>query len=224
MTASAPSSPRPGRAAPAGHPVGALLVLLIVALLTMLPCAGQAKALDGSAHPVPAPAPVSAVSVISVEVATGQAPHSGHAAQTTRPARAAKLAEPEPEPEPRTEPRPGAEPATGKAAKAAQAAKATQATQATKPSKASEHHRIAEDQGHWILCTADGEPPRNNGCSSHPFCPQDAQLPNPPPHPQPAVTPVTQPAPEALPRVAPAGLLDGSHPVPDLHELQVHRS
>lgn len=168
--------------------MGALLVLLLVALLTMLPCAGQAKALDGTARPVPTAAPVSAVTVVSVQVAIGQAPHAGHAAQATKPARAAKIAE------------------VGQAA------------------KASDQHRIAEDQGHWILCTADGEPPRNNGCSSHPFCPQDAQLPNPPPQPQPAVSPVTPGAPEALPRVVPAGLLDGSHPVPDLHELQVHRS
>ncbi|MEU9043812.1 MULTISPECIES: hypothetical protein [unclassified Kitasatospora] len=191
MTASAPSSPRPGRAAPAGRPVGALLVLLLAALLSMLPCAGPAKAVDGPARPVPAAAPASAltiVSVVSVQVATGQAPHTGHAEQATKPAKAAKLAE------------------VGKA------------------SKASDQQRIAEEQGHWILCTADGQPPRNNGCTSHPYCPQDAQLPNPPPQPQPAVSPVTPAAPEALPRVAPAGLLDGSHPAPDLHELQVHRS
>ncbi|MFJ8626041.1 hypothetical protein ACIRD3_24810 [Kitasatospora sp. NPDC093550] len=194
MTASAPSSPRPGRAAPAGRPVGALLVLLLVALLTMLPCAGQAKAMDGPARPAPTAGPVSAVTVVSVQVATGQAPHTGHAASTTRPARAAKLAG-----------APGAAPAA-------------------KAPTAADQHRIAEDQGHWILCTADGQPPRNNGCSSHPYCPQDAQLPNPPPQPQPAVSPLTPAAPEALPRVVPAGLLDGSHPAPDLHALQVHRS
>ncbi|WP_143685823.1 hypothetical protein [Streptomyces sp. 1331.2] len=178
MTASAPSLPRPGRAAPAGRPVGALLVLLLGALLAVLPCAGQAKAVDGSARPVPAAAPASAVtvvSVVSVQVATGQAPHADPAAPATRPAKAAKLAE-------------------------------------------------DQGQGHWILCTADGQPPRNNGCSSHPYCSQDAQLPNPPPQPQPAVSPRTPAAPEALPRVVPAGLLDGSHPAPDLHELQVHRS
>ncbi|MFF7989682.1 hypothetical protein ACFZDG_07825 [Kitasatospora xanthocidica] len=206
MTASAPSSPRPGWAAPAGRPVGALLVLLLVALLTMLPCAGQAKALDGSAPPVPAAAPVSAVSVVSVEVATGQAPHTGHPGQpghtgrATRPAKAAKLAG------------------------SAETAQASPGDRDGKASKASDHRRIAEGQGHWILCTADGEPPRNNGCSSHPYCPQDAQLPNPPPQPQPVVSPVAPAAPEALPRLVRAGLLDGSRPAPDLHELQVHRS
>ncbi|MFE5585118.1 hypothetical protein [Kitasatospora sp. NPDC056531] len=169
MTASAPSSPRPGRAAPAGRPVGALLVLLLVALLTALPCAGQSSALDAPVHP--APAPVSAVSVVSAAEATATTPHTGHAA------------------------------------------------------RASQHHqRLAAEQDHWILCTADGQPPHDNGCSSHPFCPQDAQLPNPPPQPQPAVSPLTAPAPEALPRVVRAGLLDGPHPAPDLHELQVHRS
>ncbi|MFB7470902.1 hypothetical protein [Kitasatospora sp. NPDC056184] len=82
----------------------------------------------------------------------------------------------------------------------------------------------AESHRHWTWCSVDGDPPhRNNGCSSHPYCAQDAQLPNPPPHPQPAAAPLTE-TPEALPRVVPAGLLVGPHPAPDLHELQVHRS
>ncbi|MER6299912.1 hypothetical protein ABT247_10110 [Kitasatospora sp. NPDC001539] len=172
MTASAPSSPRPGRAAPAGRPAGALLVLLLVALLTALPCAGQSSAADGPARTAPAPAV--AVSVVSAAQATAPAAHSGR---------------------------------TGHTAKAS-----------------GQKQQLAAEQDHWILCTADGQPPRNNGCSSHPFCPQDAQLPNPPPQPQPAVSPLAAPAPEALPRVVPAGLLDGPHPAPDLHELQVHRS
>ncbi|MFD5461679.1 hypothetical protein ACFWIQ_02475 [Kitasatospora sp. NPDC127059] len=168
MTASAPSSPRPGRAAPAGHPAGALLVLLLVALLTALPCSGLAKA---DAPVRPAPVPVSAVSVVTAAEATAPAPH---ARDTVR---------------------------------------------------VSDHqHRLMGRQDHWILCTADGRPPNDNGCSSHPFCPQDAQLPNPPPHPQPAVSPLAAPAPEALPRVVAAGLLDGPRPAPDLHALQVHRS
>lgn len=168
MTASAPSSHRPGRAAPAGRPAGALLVLLLVALLTSLPCSGLARADE----PVrPAPAPVSAVSLVSAAEAVAPAPRAGDAA------------------------------------------------------RASDHlHRFTEQQDHWILCTADGQPPRNNGCSSHPFCPQDAQLPNPPPHPHPVGAPLTVPAPQVLPRVVPAGLLDGPRPSPDLHELQVHRS
>ncbi|MGW3041698.1 hypothetical protein ACWC9T_17060 [Kitasatospora sp. NPDC001159] len=169
MTASTPSSLRPGRAALAGRPAGALLVLLLVALLTALPCAGQANGLDAPVRPASAPA--SAVSVVSAAEATAQTPHTGHAVRASE-----------------------------------------------------RHQRLAAEQDHWILCTADGQPPRDNGCSSHPFCPQDAQLPNPPPQPQPAVSPLVAPAPEALPRVVPAGLLDGPHPAPDLHELQVHRS
>ncbi|HJD80576.1 hypothetical protein [Kitasatospora aureofaciens] len=180
MTASAPSSPRPGRAASAGRPAGALLGLLLVALLTVLPCTGLAKA-DASARP--GPGPVSAVSVVTAAEATAQTPLAREAARDT------------------------ARDAARGAARASDG-----------------HHRIAEQQDHWILCTADGQPPHNNGCSSHPFCPQDAQLPNPPPHPQPAAWPLVSPAPEALPRVVPAGLLDGPHPAPDLHELQVHRS
>lgn len=154
--------------------------MLLVALLTALPCAGQAKAVDGPGHREPVSAPVSAVSVVSVAVVTAVAPQADRSGHTGHSGRAAKASE--------------------------------------------QHHRFAEEQGHWILCTADGQPPRNNGCSSHPYCAQDAQLPNPPPQPQPAVSPLVAPAPEALPRVVPAGLLDGPHPAPDLHELQVHRS
>ncbi|WP_395296674.1 hypothetical protein ACF9IK_26930 [Kitasatospora hibisci] len=172
MTASAPSSPRPGRAALAGRPVGALLVLLLVALLTALPCAGQASAVpaDRSA-PVPA-APTTPVGGPTADGPDGAPPH--HAGPRTDRSRA--------------------------------------------------DGRHAEGPRHRTLCSADGEPPRrDNGCSGHPYCGQDAQLPNPPPQPQPAVTPGTE-LPEALPRVVPTGLLDGPHPAPDLHELQVHRS
>ncbi|MFJ2190221.1 hypothetical protein ACIOJE_20165 [Kitasatospora sp. NPDC087861] len=166
MTASAPSSPRPGRAAPAGRPAAALWVLLLVALLTALPCAGQAKAVGAHAQP----APTTIAATVTATAVSGHAPHTG--------------------------------PAT----------------------TASDQRQRAEEQRHWTWCTADGEPPRrDNGCSSHPYCPQDAQLPNPPPHPQSAASPLT-PAVETLPRVVPAGLLDAPHPAPDLHELQVHRS
>lgn len=167
MTASAPSSPRPGRAATSGRPA-ALWVLLLVALLTMLPCAGQATALDAIAHPAQPHSPA----VTLVTVATSKAQVGGAPAGTAHTA---------------------------------------------------DRQWDTEDQGHWILCTADGEQRRGNGCSSHPFCPQDAQLPNPPPQPQPAVTLVPA-VPEAPSRVLRAGLLDGPRPAPDLHVLQVQRS
>ncbi|MFJ9691776.1 hypothetical protein [Kitasatospora sp. NPDC101183] len=150
----------------AGRPA-ALWVLLLVALLAMLPCAGQAKALDAAAHPAPTRSPA----VTLVTVATGDQ-------------------------------QPG--PQDG-------------------PAHAADRPYYGGDQSHWILCTADGEQRRGNGCSSHPFCPQDAQLPNPPPQPQPAVTLVPV-VPEAPPRVLRAGLLDGPRPAPDLHLLQVQRS
>ncbi|MER7754050.1 hypothetical protein [Kitasatospora sp. NPDC097643] len=193
MTASAPSSPRPGRAAWAGRPAGALLVLLLAALLTALPCAGQAKAVGAGAHSAPAAAAAPALAptmTAAITVTTAPAAHPDPAAK------ASGLTAPN-----RAEPNGAAPNLT-----------------------ASDLRLLAEDQRHWTWCTADGEPPhRDNGCSSHPYCAQDAQLPNPPPHPQPAGSPLT-PAPDALPRVVPAGLLDGPHPAPDLHELQVHRS
>ena len=55
MTASAPTAPRPGRAAAAGRPVGALWSLLLVGLLTVLPCAGSAQAVTAEAGPLLAP-------------------------------------------------------------------------------------------------------------------------------------------------------------------------
>ncbi|MFD7905253.1 hypothetical protein ACFV4G_23780 [Kitasatospora sp. NPDC059747] len=170
MTASAPSSPRPGRAAPAGRPAGVLWILLLVGLLTALPCSGRAMAADQGS---PAPSTVTAVTTVSA---------------------------------------------------ASGATEATAGTATGRTAKPADHHPHVDGPRHWTWCSADGRPPqRDNGCSSHPYCGQDAQLPNPPPHPPPVVSPHA-PAPEALPRVAPAGLLVGPHPAPDLHELQVHRS
>ncbi|MBV6700690.1 hypothetical protein [Kitasatospora aureofaciens] len=169
MTASAPSLPRPGRAAPAGRPAG-VLWLLLVALLTALPCAGQAKAVDRDSRTASTAATGTTTAATTATTATTTKSHTGPAA------------------------------------------------------KAADHRLHAEGRRHWTWCSADGRPPhRDNDCSSHPYCAQDAQLPNPPPCPQPAVSPLAE-APEALPRVVPAGLLVGPHPAPDLHELQVHRS
>ncbi|MFI9326481.1 hypothetical protein ACIGZJ_02925 [Kitasatospora sp. NPDC052868] len=174
MTAWAPRSPWPGRTALAGRPVGTLWILLLIGLLTALPCAGQAQAVTrgGSAAPVPAS------TVLGPAV-----------------------------------------PSVGQAG-----ASALQHARSAGPAQHSGAALGAEEHRRWTWCSADGQPPhRDNGCSSHPFCPQDAQLPNPPPQPQPAVAPRPDAA-EALPRFVPAGLLVGPHPAPDLHELQVHRS
>ncbi|MFF7456724.1 hypothetical protein [Kitasatospora sp. NPDC008115] len=183
MTASAPSNPRPGRAALAVRPVGALWILLLVGLLTALPCAAHAKAVTaeraGSPATVPTGPLVGPPTAPAADNATAAAPAHPYGSAATGPD--------------------------------------------TVPQTLGDRIR-AESHRHWTWCSVDGDPPhRNNGCSSHPYCAQDAQLPNPPPHPQPAAAPLAE-APEALPRVVPAGLLVGPHPAPDLHELQVHRS
>ncbi|MFF8768611.1 hypothetical protein [Kitasatospora sp. NPDC015120] len=194
MTASAPSTPRPGRTALAARPVGALWVLLLAGLLLALPCTAHAKAVtaERTGFPVTVPADPPA------------GPPSGVSAGTTTAglvAAGAAFVAP-------VHPHGDGTAATGPA---------------TAPQTLGDRIR-AESHRHWTWCSVDGDPPhRNNGCSSHPYCAQDAQLPNPPPHPQPAAAPPAT-APEALPRVVPAGLLVGPHPVPDLHELQVHRS
>ncbi|MFB6894491.1 hypothetical protein ACFCX4_34920 [Kitasatospora sp. NPDC056327] len=182
MTASAPSTPRPGRAVLAARPVGMLWILLLVGLLSALPCAAHAKAVTAERPGLP----------VTVPAGPPVGPPSGPSART-----------------------------------AADALFHLHGAAATGPDAAPQNlsERIrSESHRHWTWCSVDGDPPhRNNGCSSHPYCAQDAQLPNPPPHPQPAAAPLTE-TPEALPRVVPAGLLVGPHPAPDLHELQVHRS
>ncbi|MEV6977199.1 hypothetical protein [Kitasatospora sp. NPDC093806] len=172
--------------------MGTLWVLLLVALLTALPCAGHAKAATAERPGPPAAVPDwPAVGPIADPLTlllgaagtpTASGPAEGHQHRSAA--------------------------STGPSGT---------------PQTFAERVR-AESHRHWTWCSVDGDPPHhNNGCSSHPYCAQDAQLPNPPPQPQPAAAPRTE-LPEALPRVAPAGLLVGPHPAPDLHELQVHRS
>ncbi len=186
MTASAPSTPRPGRAVLAVRPVGALWILLLVGLLTSLPCAAHAKAATAERPGLPAAVPA--------DPPVG--PPTGLVTAFT----------------------------AGPAADAPAHLLGTAATgPATAPQTLGDRIR-AESHRHWTWCSVDGDPPhRNNGCSGHPYCAQDAQLPNPPPHPQPAAAPRPDTL-EAQPRVVPAGLLIGPHPAPDLHALQVHRS
>ncbi|MEU6236884.1 hypothetical protein [Kitasatospora sp. NPDC047058] len=154
-----------------------LWVLLLVGLLTALPCAGQAQAVSAERSAAPAATPATPLAGPSAAAVTaGGVPAAAGTAKTPGPPAAARPA------------------------------------------------RHLDEPRHRTWCSVDGEPPhRDNGCSGHPSCGQDAQLPNPPPQPQPAVTPRPE-TPEAPPRVVPRGLLDGPHPAPDLHELQVHRS
>lgn len=201
MTASAPKALWPGRTASAGRPAGGLWILLLVGLMTALPCAGQARAVTAERHaPVLPAGPDRSAGVGRTAGAPGATGAAGPA---------------------------GPEAAAGSAAARAAALRAARLVHHVVDPGAGRSGAPAQGlapQRHRTWCSADGEPPsRNNGCSSHPFCPQDAQLPNPPPQPQPAAAP--QPvAPEAAPRVVPSGLLVGPHPAPDLHELQVHRS
>ncbi|MFF1909891.1 hypothetical protein [Kitasatospora sp. NPDC058218] len=171
--------------------MGALWFLLLVGLLTALPCAGQAQAVSADRSAPAAAVPESTV----VGPAVAASPTTG-APQA---------------------------PATPRASGAEHASRQAGAPR-TGPAVTPSDRLHAEEKRHWTWCSADGEPPhRDNGCSGHPYCAQDAQLPNPPPHPQPAVTARPQ-TPEAQPRLVSSGLLDGPRPAPDLHELQVHRS
>ncbi|WP_441246724.1 hypothetical protein [Kitasatospora sp. McL0602] len=73
-------------------------------------------------------------------------------------------------------------------------------------------------------CTADGDHPRpGDGCSDHPFCGSESQLPNAPPHPA-AIAPAQLVLETALPRPVPCTPLIGTDLAPDLHALQVHRT
>src|SRR5689334_14386349 len=51
MTVPGPLAAPPGKAGFAGRPAGALLVLLVVGLLALLPCAGPAHAASGQDQP-----------------------------------------------------------------------------------------------------------------------------------------------------------------------------
>ncbi|WP_371496244.1 hypothetical protein OG871_10530 [Kitasatospora sp. NBC_00374] len=80
------------------------------------------------------------------------------------------------------------------------------------------------DRTPLALCTADDERPSpGSGCSNHPFCAPEAQLPNAPPQPT-AVVPARLITVRALPCGTQIGVLSGPDHSPDLHALQVHRS
>ncbi|MFC5661882.1 hypothetical protein ACFP3U_02675 [Kitasatospora misakiensis] len=181
------------------RPVGALWVLLLVGLLTSLPCAAHAQAATAERPGLPVAVPADPPLGPPTGLVTAVAAVTAFTAFT-------------------------AGPATGPAADAPAQLPGTATTgPATAPQTLGDRIR-SESHRHWTWCSVDGDPPhQNNGCSGHPYGAQDGQLPNPPPHPQPAAAPRPE-TPEALPRVVPAGLLVGPHPAPDLHALQVHRS
>ncbi|PYC88156.1 hypothetical protein C7C46_01555 [Streptomyces tateyamensis] len=73
----------------------------------------------------------------------------------------------------------------------------------------------------WCSSDAPDQVP-GHGCSSHPFCGQDAQLPNAPPQPGAAQLPLLV-APSAVPAGTAAQAVARPAPSPDLHLLQVNR-
>lgn len=90
------------------------------------------------------------------------------------------------------------------------------------------HHRAQQVKGTerppLVWCTVDGEQPTpGSGCSSHPYCGQESQLPNAPPQPVPAV-PARLVAPQARPAPPVLTPLSGPDLAPDLHALQIQRS
>ncbi|AUG76523.1 hypothetical protein CFP65_1637 [Kitasatospora sp. MMS16-BH015] len=132
-------------------------------------------------------------------------------------------------------------PAAEQAAQTAQAAPVTRTAQAaptTQVAKSAPRHQLKAGHlaslladaglltGHGVpqtLCVAGDQPPHpGDGCSNHPFCGSESQLPNAPPQadaPVPALlVPAAVPACPALGASKP-----GAVPAPDLHELQVHR-
>ncbi|MGE7433182.1 MULTISPECIES: hypothetical protein [Kitasatospora] len=177
MTAPGATAPQPGRASTAGRPAGALLVLLLVGLLAVLPCAGRAQAAPAKPGQSPATTVTAALPDPSAATAHSAAPATrasgthGHGV-TTRTLYGLPLD--------------GGLPLT------------------------------------W--CSVDGDHPvPGSGCSSHPFCAQESQLPNAPP--QPAAAVPNQPlSPEAPPRPAAPTAPTGLDHAPDLHVLQVQRS
>ncbi|KJK59238.1 hypothetical protein [Saccharothrix sp. ST-888] len=199
MTAPGATAPQPGRAGTVGRPAGALLVLLLVGLLALLPCAGRAQAVTAKPEPTP-------VTTVTLAVPV---PHTAASHTTAAPIAALRLAVRYP----------------GAPAAASPGTGASPLGAAAHDTTAHALHGLPVDGGLPLTwCSVDGDHPMpGSGCSSHPFCGQESQLPNAPPQPAAAV-PTHSVAPEALPRPAPFVALVGPDHAPDLHVLQVHRS
>ncbi|GGV16232.1 hypothetical protein GCM10010495_33100 [Kitasatospora herbaricolor] len=199
--------------------MGALWSLLLVGLLTMLPCAGNARAVTTEAGSVLAPlvgptgpgrgeanAPDDTADDDGTRSSTGTADRAVDSTPDTGPDTATDTAR-------RT------------------ALRASYGGHGGTRHDRTRHDQTRQDAGrsdadgtdHALCSAVDGLPQGGNGCSRHPFCAQDSQLPNAPPQPVPAALPrlVTLGAlPPSLPVSAPAA----HHLAPDLHELQIQRS
>lgn len=83
---------------------------------------------------------------------------------------------------------------------------------------------LSADRPPLTWCTVDGERPApGSGCSGHPYCGPESQLPNAPPQPVPAVAARLIP-PQALPAPPALAPLSGPDLTPDLHALQIQLS
>ncbi|MFD9129081.1 hypothetical protein [Kitasatospora sp. NPDC059571] len=122
---------------------------------------------------------------------------------------------------------PGSAAATPPTAATPPAVSAASAVDSRTPHGAGQHAAVswADDPGGSVIwCPADGGMPGpGKGCSSHPFCGPEAQLPNAPPQPAAVALPLlvaVRTTPVTVPVAAPAV----SGPAPDLHVLQVQRT
>ncbi|MCX4749788.1 hypothetical protein OG455_30465 [Kitasatospora sp. NBC_01287] len=102
--------------------------------------------------------------------------------------------------------------------------RATDTAHTAHTAKAGAHRAAGLSLAPVTLCALDSSDPRpGDGCSSHSFGGQDAQLPNAPPQPGPTNLPLlvaVHPVPASgFPSTGP-----GSAPAPDLHLLQVNRT
>ncbi|MFB7669078.1 hypothetical protein ACFC1R_35065 [Kitasatospora sp. NPDC056138] len=229
MTAPGATAPQPGRAGAADRPAGALLVLLLVGLLALLPCAGRAQAVTERPEPAPVTTVTLAVPVPHTAAHTTAPPvavppitalrlavrYSGAPAAASPATRAPDLGT-------RATGTGGARVGTG-TGNVGTGARALSA--AAHDTAAHALYGLPVDDGLPLTwCSVDGDHPLpGSGCSNHPFCGQESQLPNAPPQPATAV-PTQSVAPRALPRPAPFVALVGPDHAPDLHVLQVHRS
>ncbi|WP_329563142.1 hypothetical protein [Kitasatospora sp. NBC_01266] len=107
---------------------------------------------------------------------------------------------------------------------AGHAAHAARAAQSSHTGPGASAFAVTQFPAPLTVCTVDNPGPRpGDGCSSHPFSGQEAQLPNAPPQPGPADLPLPATVrPTAAIGFASAGL--PTAPAPDLHLLQVNRT
>ncbi|MFE4600736.1 hypothetical protein ACFRKE_07735 [Kitasatospora indigofera] len=218
MTASAPRAARPGRVAAAGRPVGALWSLLLVGLLTMLPCAGNARAVTAEAGSLLAPLAGPTGPGHGGADAPGDPTRTGTGTGTADPAM-----DTTPDTAPVTSRDAAPDPTRRPALRASYGGHNGHGSTGQAPTRHDAGRPDADGADHALCSAVDGLPHGGNGCSRHPFCAQDSQLPNAPPQPVPAALPrlVTLGAlPPSLPVSAPAA----HHLAPDLHELQIQRS